>query len=154
MPTRFTQPRHRVAITGLGAVTPCGNTAAAAWAALIAGRSGIGRITRFDATACHAQIAGEVRDFDPGRLLAAPLHPRGLAGAPLAQVFTLKDLKKFGRFTHLGATAAVEAYADSRLDAHRAVLDSERLGVHLGVGLGGLPEMEAMHDTCKAGGFR
>ena len=154
MPTRPTQPRRRVAITGLGAVTPCGNTAAATWAALIAGRSGIGRITRFDATACHAQIAGEVRDFDPGQLLAAPLHPRGLAGAPLAQVFTLKDLKKFGRFTHLGATAAVEAYADSGLDAHRAILDSERLGVNLGVGLGGLPEMEAMHDTWKAGGFR
>src|SRR5471032_1846542 len=149
-----TQPRRRVAITGIGAVTPCGNTAADTWAALVAGRSGIGRITRFDATACNAQIAGEVKNFEPTRPFAAPLRPRGAGGEPLAQVFTLKDLKKFGRFTHLGAVAAVEAYADSGLDAHRAVLDSERLGVNLGVGLGGLPEMEAMHDTWKAGGFR
>ncbi len=154
MPILTTQPRRRVAITGLGAVTPCGNTAAETWAALVAGRSGIGRITRFDATTCHAQIAGEVRNFDPGRPLATPLQPRGPSGDPLPQVFTLKDLKKFGRFTHLGAVAAIEAYADSGLDAHRATLNAERIGVNLGVGLGGLPEMEAMHDTWRAGGFR
>ncbi|MFI5357356.1 MAG: beta-ketoacyl-ACP synthase II [Opitutales bacterium] len=145
---------RRVVITGLGAVTPLGNSAAETWSAMAAGRSGIRRITRFDASACHAQIAGEVRDFDPTRPLAQPLHPRGPGGEPLAQVFTPKELKKFGRFTHLGATAAVEAYADSGLDAHRAGLDSDRMGVSLGVGLGGLPEMEAMHDTFKAGGFR
>jgi 3-oxoacyl-[acyl-carrier-protein] synthase II len=154
MPENLTQPRRRVAITGLGAVTPCGHTATDTWAALIAGRSGIGRITRFDATTCNAQIAGEVRDFDPGKPLATPLRPRGTNGDPLAQVFTLKDLKKFGRFTHLGAVASVEAYADSGLDAHRDTLNAERMGVNLGVGLGGLPEMEAMHDTWKAGGFR
>ena len=155
MPHRSTtQPRRRVAITGLGAVTPCGNTAADTWAALIAGRSGIGRITRFDPTGCTAQIAGEVKNFDPARLLPSPLFPRGPGTEPLAQALTPKDLKKFGRFTHLGASAAVEAYADSGLDAHRAGLDAERMGVNLGVGLGGLPEMEAMHDTWKAGGFR
>src|SRR5687767_5770206 len=60
-------PTRRVVITGIGAVTPCGNTATDTWAALIAGRSGIGRITRFDPTGCTAQIAGEVRDFDPSR---------------------------------------------------------------------------------------
>jgi len=149
-----TQPRRRVVITGVGAVTPCGNTAADTWAALIAGRSGIGRITRFDSTGCTAQIAGEVKNFDPTRLLAAPLHPRGPGGEPLTQTLTPKDVKKFGRFTHLGAVAAVEAYADSGLDAHRAAFDAERMGVNLGVGLGGLPEMEAMHDTWKTGGFR
>jgi 3-oxoacyl-[acyl-carrier-protein] synthase II len=155
MPTRSaTQPRRRVAITGLGAVTPCGNSAAETWAALIAGRSGIGRITRFDPTGCTAQIAGEVKNFDPARALPAPLHPRGPGAEPLAQALTQKDLKKFGRFTHLGAAAAVEAYADSGLDAHRASFNAERMGVSLGVGLGGLPEMEAMHDTWKAGGFR
>ncbi len=148
-----TSPR-RVVITGLGAVTPCGNTAAETWAALIAGRSGIGRITRFDATGCTAQIAGEVRNYDPARLLPVPLRPRGAAGEPLCQALTAKDIKKFGRFTHLGCGAAIEAYADSGLDAHRATLPPERLGVVLGVGLGGLPEMEAMHDTWKAGGFR
>jgi 3-oxoacyl-[acyl-carrier-protein] synthase II len=149
-----TQPRRRVVITGLGAVTPCGNSAAETWAALIAGRSGIGRITRFDPTGCSAQIAAEVKNFDPTRPLAAPLRPRGAAGDPLTQAMTPKDMKKFGRFTHLGSAAAVEAYADSGLDAHRATLDAERMGVNLGVGLGGLPEMEAMHDTWKAGGYR
>ena len=145
---------RRVVITGIGAVTPCGNTAADTWASLIGGRSGIGRITRFDATACTAQIAGEVRNFDPARLLPAPLRPRGAAGEPLLQALTPKDLKKFGRFTHLGVGAAVEAYADSGLDAHRATLPPERLGVNVGVGVGGLPEIESMHDTWKAGGFR
>jgi 3-oxoacyl-[acyl-carrier-protein] synthase II len=146
--------RRRVVITGLGAVTPVGNTAADSWATLIAGRSGIGRITRFDPTGCAAQIAGEVRGFDPARPLPAPLHPRGAGSEPILQATTPKDVKKFGRFTHLGAAAAVEAYADSGLDAHRAEFSPERMGVNLGVGLGGLPEMEAMHDTWKAGGFR
>ncbi len=149
-----TQPRRRVVITGIGAVTPCGNTAAETWAALTAGRSGIGRITRFDPTGCTAQIAGEVRNFDPARPLPAPIQPRGPGSEPLAQALTQKDVKKFGRFTHLGVGAAVEAYADSGLDAHRASMNAERMGVNLGVGLGGLPEMEAMHDTWKAGGFR
>ena len=147
-------PARRVVITGLGAVTPCGNSAPETWAALIAGRSGLGRITRFDPAGCTAQIAGEVKNFDPARALPAVLHPRGPAAEPLAQSMTQKDVKKFGRFTHLGAAAAVEAYADSGLDAHRAALDSDRMGVNLGVGLGGLPEMEAMHDTWKAGGYR
>ncbi len=147
-------PARRVVITGIGAVNPCGNTAPDTWAALIAGRSGLGRITRFDASLCHAQLAGEVKNFDPARPLPAPLHPRGPGHEPLLHSMTLKDVKKFGRFTHLGAAAAVEAYADSGLDAHRATLNPDRLGVNLGVGLGGLPEMEAMHDTWKAGGFR
>jgi 3-oxoacyl-[acyl-carrier-protein] synthase II len=150
----ITPPRRRVVVTGIGAVTPCGNSAPDTWAALIAGRSGIGPITRFDATGCAARIAGEVKNFDPARLLPTPLQPRGPGSEPLTQALTQKDLKKFGRFTHLGVGAAIEAYADSGLDAQRATLDPERMGVNLGVGLGGLPEMEAMHDTWKAGGFR
>jgi 3-oxoacyl-[acyl-carrier-protein] synthase II len=145
---------RRVVITGIGAVTPCGNSAKDTWSALVAGRSGISRITRFDTTGCTAQIAGEVRDFDPARPLPVPLHPRGPKEEPVTQVLTPKDVKKFGRFTHLGAAAAVEAYADSGLDAHRATIPAERMGVNLGVGLGGLPEMEAMHNTWKTGGFR
>src|SRR6476660_5341130 len=92
-------PARRVVITGIGAVTPCGNTAADTWASLIAGRSGIGRITRFDPTGCTAQIAGEVRNFDPARPLPAPLRPRGPSSDPVAQALTQKDVKKFGRFT-------------------------------------------------------
>jgi 3-oxoacyl-[acyl-carrier-protein] synthase II len=147
-------PARRVVITGIGAVTPCGNSAAETWSALAAGRSGIGRITRFDPTGCNAQIAGEVKDFDPARLLPTSLRPRGASTEPVTQALSLKDVKKFGRFTHLGTSAAAEAYADSGLDAHRATLPAERMGVNLGVGLGGLPEMEATHDTWKAGGYR
>ena len=146
--------RRRIAVTGLGAVTPVGLDAAATWASLVAGRSGIGAITRFDAAGCTARIAGEVRGFDPIRALATPLQPRGRDAEALGQVFNSKELKKFGRFTHLGSAAAVEAYADSGLDAHRAGLAAERLGVNLGVGLGGLPEIEAMQDTFRAGGYR
>ncbi len=95
-----------------------------------------------------------MKNFDPARLLPTPLHPRGPTGEPLPHALTPKDLKKFGRFTPLGTAAAVEAYADSGLDAYRASLDAERMGVNLGVGLGGLPEIEVMHDTWKVGGFR
>jgi len=154
MSTPSTQARRRVVITGLGAVTPVGLTAAATWAGLTAGRSGIGPITRFDTKDCPVKIAGEVRDFDPVKPLAAPLHPRGPGGEAVTAAFSPKDTKKFGRFTHLGCAAAVEAYADSGLDAHRAHLAADRMGVNLGVGLGGLPEIEATHSTWQKDGFR
>ncbi|MBE7538686.1 MAG: beta-ketoacyl-ACP synthase II [Opitutaceae bacterium] len=146
--------RRRVVITGLGAVTPLGLNAADTWSGLVAGRSGIGPITRFDASACNVRIAGEVRGFDPTTPLGAPLYPRGKDSEPVLAPFTPKDLKKFGRFTFLGGAAALEAYADSGLDAHRTALDSDRMGVNLGVGIGGLPEIEAMHDVYKTGGYR
>jgi len=154
MSTPSTQARRRVVITGLGAISPVGLTAAATWAGLTAGRSGIGPITRFDTKDCPVKIAGEVRDFDPVKPLAAPLHPRGLGGEAVTAAFSPKDTKKFGRFTHLGCAAAVEAYADSGLDAHRANLAADRMGVNLGVGLGGLPEIEATHSTWQKDGFR
>ncbi len=146
--------RRRVVVTGLGAVTPLGLSAEANWEGLRSGRSGIGAITRFDATLCAAKIAGEVRGFEPTAALPAPLHPRGAGGEALTAAFSPKDAKKFGRFTHLGAAAAIEAYADSGLDAHRERIDATRMGVNLGVGLGGLPEIEATQETWKAGGFR
>lgn len=149
-----TTSRRRVAITGLGAVTPVGNNAVDTFTALAAGRSGIGAITRFDSTGCPVLIAGEVKNFDPCAPLAKPLYPRGANGEPVTQLFNLKDAKKYGRFTHLGVAASVEAYADSGLDAVRATLDPERVGVNLGVGMGGLPETLAMYDTFKAGGYR
>lgn len=146
--------RRRVVVTGLGAITPLGLTAKANQDGLLAGRSGIGPITRFDATLCSAKIAGEVRGFEATAALPIPLRPRGASGEALASAFTLKDAKKFGRFTHLGAAAALQAYTDSGLDARRDQLDATRLGVNLGVGLGGLPEIEAMQETWKTGGFR
>ena len=151
--SRFASNR-RVVITGLGAVTPLGLNAADTWASLCAGRSGIGPITRFDASLCTAKIAGEVRGFDPTTALVRPLFPRGVSGEAISSAFSQKEVKKFGRFTHLGAVAALEAYADSGLDAHRDRLAADRLGVNLGVGLGGLPEIESMQETWKTGGFR
>ena len=148
------QANRRVVITGLGAVTPLGLNAAETWAGLVAGKSGIGPITRFDPTGCTAHIVGEVKGFDTTAPLATPLRPYGDERPALESVFTPKDAKKFGRFTHLGAAAAVEAYIDSGLDAHRSTIDAGRMGVNLGVGLGGLPEIEATQETWKAGGFR
>tara|TARA_B110000305_G_scaffold83212_1_gene93682 strand:+ start:9580 stop:10899 length:1320 start_codon:yes stop_codon:yes gene_type:complete len=151
---KVVQSHRRVVVTGLGAVTPVGLSAADTWAALAAGRSGIGPITRFDATDCPAKIAGEVRDFDPGAILAQPLRPFGEERPAVTEIFNRKDVKKFGRFTHLGVAAAVEAYTDAGLDAQRAQLNADRMGVNLGVGLGGLPEIEAMQDTWRESGFR
>ncbi len=145
---------RRVAVTGLGAVTPLGLSAGATWNALIAGRSGIGPITRFDAAGCTARIAGEVRDFDPTTLIAAPVYPRGRNADPVLAALTPKDVRKLGRFSHLGLAAGLEAYIDSGLDPHRETVASERVGVNLGVGLGGLPEIVAMHETWRTGGFR
>ena len=146
--------RRRVVITGLGAITPVGKTAPETWAALIAGKSGIGKITRFDATGCAAQIAGEISNFEPAGLLPKPLHPRGPEGEPLTTFLAPKEVKKLGRFSHLGMAAGIEAYADSGLDSIRSTLDPERVGVNLGVGMGGLPEVVAMHEIWQQGGFR
>jgi 3-oxoacyl-[acyl-carrier-protein] synthase II len=148
------QARRRVVITGLGSVSPVGNTAADTWRALTAGQSGIGPITRFDTTNCPVTIAGEVKNFDPLRPLAQPVFPRGAGTEPVTAAFSPKDTKKFGRFTHLGCVAALEAYVDSGLDAHRATLSPDRMGVNLGVGLGGLPEIEGTHETWRKDGFR
>jgi 3-oxoacyl-[acyl-carrier-protein] synthase II len=145
---------RRVAITGLGAVTPVGLTAPATWSGLVAGRSGIGVITHFDATGCSARIAGEVRNYDPTAPIAAPVHPRGQGAPPVLAAVSPKDLRKLGRFTHLGLGAGLEAYVDSGLDANRGSIASERIGVNLGVGLGGLPEIVAMHEIWRQGGFR
>lgn len=145
---------RRVAVTGLGAVTPVGLTAPATWDSLVAGRSGIGPITHFDATGCTARIAGEVRGFDPTRPIATPVHPWGPDSPPVTAGLSPKDVRKLGRFSHLGVCAGLEAYVDSGLDAHRSSLPPERIGVNLGVGLGGLPEIVATHEVWRAGGFR
>jgi 3-oxoacyl-[acyl-carrier-protein] synthase II len=147
-------PFRRVAVTGMGAVTPVGLTAPATWLAFTSGRSGIGPITRFDASGCTARIAGEVRDFDPTATIAAVVHPRGRGADPVSAALSHKDVRKLGRFTHLGLGAGLEAYVDSGLDSIRDSIASERIGVSLGVGLGGLPEIVAMHETWRLGGFR
>ncbi len=147
-------PPRRVAVTGLGAVTPVGLTVESTWSGFLAGRSGIGPITRFDPTGCTARIAGEVRQFDPTSPIGTPVRPRGLGAEPVLAAVSQKDVRKLGRFTHLGLGAGLEAYVDSGLDAHRGSIAPERIGVNLGVGLGGLPEIVAMHEIWRQGGFR
>ena len=144
---------RRVVVTGLGAVTPLGNSLAATWDGLVSGRSGIGPITRFDATACTARIAGEVRNYDPTAPLGS-FRPRGEAGDEVTAPLSPKEVRKLGRFSHLGLGAGLDAYADSGLDSIRGTLDPNRVGINLGVGLGGMPEIEAARDDFRERGFR
>jgi len=126
--------RRRVVVTGLGLICPVGNTVAEAWQHLLAGASGITRITRFDASAFPSQIAGEVKGFDVAAYLSA------------------KEARRYDTFIHYGLAAAVQALRDSGLDLKRA--DLERIGCVIGSGIGGLPLIEAMHDAYLKGGPR
>ena len=104
---------HRVAITGIGAVTPLGNTAAETWEAMRAGRCGIGPITRFDAEGFAVQVAAEVKGFDS------------------EAYFGRREARHLDRCVQLAMAASDEAMADSGLDAEGAI-DRERLGVYVG----------------------
>ena len=121
--------RRRVVVTGLGVVCPVGNTVPEAWSNLIAGRSGIGRITKFDASAFACQIAGEVRDFN------------------LESYITAKEARGMDTFIHYGIAAAAQAVADAGLKTGDALSDEEavRIGCVIGSGIGGLPMIEATH---------
>lgn len=114
--------KRRVVVTGLGLVSPVGNDVATAWDNVKAGRSGIGPITNFDASAFSTRIAGEVRDFDP------------------AQYIPAKDVKKMDPFIHYGIGAAVQALGDAGLEPHEH--DAERIGVAVGAGIGGIATIE------------
>lgn len=126
--------RRRVVITGLGIVSPVGNSIDQAWQNIIAGKSGIGRVTRFDASTFPTQIAGEVKDFDIGTYLSP------------------KEARRMDTFIHYGMAAGIQAVKDAGLDAHS--LDSERIGVAIGSGIGGLPLIENTHDEYVKSGVR
>lgn len=126
--------RRRVVITGLGLVSPVGNTVDEGWSNLIAGRSGIATITKFDASAFSAHIAGEVKGFDIGAYLAP------------------KESRRMDTFIHFGMAAAIQAVRDAGLAENAA--DPERIGVAIGSGIGGLPLIEATKDDYLAGGPR
>lgn len=130
---------RRVVITGMGAVTPLGLTVADLWNGLLKGKSGIGRITLFDSAGCAVRIAGEVWNF-----------PEIDTIAPISK----KEARKMGRFTHLAIAAALQAYADSGLEAVRSRIAPERFGVNIGVGMGGLPEIQNVYDDFKSKGYR
>ncbi|MSQ36736.1 MAG: beta-ketoacyl-[acyl-carrier-protein] synthase II [Chloroflexi bacterium] len=108
---------RRVVVTGMGAMTPVGNDILSTWAALKAGRGGIGRITRFDPAPYESQIAGEVKGFDPTAFMDR------------------KDVRRTDRFTQLAVAAASMALSDSGLDLK---FETERIGVAIATGVGGL----------------
>ena len=127
--------QRRVVITGLGQVSPVGNDVPSAWQNLLAGKSGIGKITRFDASDIACQIAGEVKDFD------------------VTQYIPPKEARRMDAFIHYGIAGAMQAIADARLDEF-AELDKDRVGVNIGSGIGGLPAIEATANVVAAGGAR
>jgi 3-oxoacyl-[acyl-carrier-protein] synthase II len=118
--------RRRVVITGLGIVSPVGIGVDVAWPAILAGRSGIAQITRFDASAFPSRIAGEVKGFDVTKFLSA------------------KEARRYDTFIHYGLVATMEAVRDAGLDGWNG--DKERAGVSIGSGIGGLPMIE---ETAK-----
>lgn len=127
--------KRRVVVTGLGQVSPVGNDVATGWANLLAGKSGIGRITRFDASDLACQIAGEVKDFD------------------ITQYISAKDARRMDLFIHYGVAAALQAVADAGLD-DVVGLDKTRVGVNIGSGIGGLPLIENTGVDVINGGVR
>ena len=130
--------RRRVVVTGLGCVSPVGNTVAEAWANLLAGRSGIGQITRFDTSAFACKIAGEVKGFE------------------LENYVRAKEARTMDSFIHYGVAAAMQAVADSGLPVGEALDDdlAVRIGCVIGSGIGGLPMIEATRDELTNRGPR
>jgi 3-oxoacyl-[acyl-carrier-protein] synthase II len=126
--------RRRVVVTGLGIISPVGNGVPEAWKNILAGASGIARITRFDPAAFSAQIAGEVKGFDP------------------AQHISAKEARRFDTFIHYGLAAAIEAIRDAGLDFDRE--RREQVGVCIGSGIGGLSLIEETHKAVLASGPR
>jgi 3-oxoacyl-[acyl-carrier-protein] synthase II len=126
--------RRRVAVTGLGVVSPVGVGVAAAWDAILHARSGVGPITRFDASSFPARIAAEVKDFDVSAYLSA------------------KEARRYDTFVHYGLVATMEAAKDAGLEDWTG--DKERVGVCIGSGIGGLPMIEHTADAFREGGAR
>jgi 3-oxoacyl-[acyl-carrier-protein] synthase II len=116
----------RVVVTGLGAITPIGNTLAEYWEGLMAGRNGIGPITLFDASRHDCRIAGEVKNFDPTAYMSA------------------KDAKRMDRFAQFGVAASKQAVADAKLEINE--LNAEQIGVLIGTGIGGLKVLEDQQE--------
>ncbi len=126
--------KRRVVITGLGIISPVGNSIEAAWRSITEGQSGISRITYFDATPFASQVAGEVKNFD----VSAYLNP--------------KEARRMDIFIQFGMAAGMQAVRDAGLDTLQA--DGERIGVNIGSGIAGLHLIEATHNDYLAGGVR
>ncbi len=130
--------RRRVVVTGLGCISPVGNTVADAWANLLAGKSGVDVITKFDASTFSCKIAGEVRNFDIEAYMPA------------------KEARAMDTFIHYGIAAAVQAVQDAGLPTGEALNDetATRIGCVIGSGIGGLPLIESTHTEFMNRGAR
>jgi 3-oxoacyl-[acyl-carrier-protein] synthase II len=130
--------RRRVVVTGLGLVSPVGNSVEEGWANLVAGRSGIGPITRFDASAMACRFAGEVKGFR------------------IEDYISAKEARHMDTFIHFGMAAAMQAVRDAGLPTGEALSEeaAERIGVMVGSGIGGLPMIEQTHADYTAKGPR
>ncbi|NMH63726.1 beta-ketoacyl-ACP synthase II [Shewanella salipaludis] len=126
--------KRRVVITGLGLVTPVGNTVDASWKALLAGKSGIAPITKFDASEFSTRFSGSVKDFD------------------VEQYLTRKDARKMDLFIQYGMAAGIQAIQDSGLDMSKE--DPSRVGTAIGAGMGGMGLIEQNHSALLNGGPR
>lgn len=144
---------RRVVITGMGAVTPLGKTAPESWRSALEGRSGIRLIKGFDTTDCPVKFAGEIQDFDLTTISVPSLRPK-TGEEPLTQIANSKELRRLGRFIQLALAAGFEAYQDAGIDPLRSEISAPRIGVNIGVGMGGLPEIEATHTELREKGYR
>jgi 3-oxoacyl-[acyl-carrier-protein] synthase II len=123
--------RRRVVITGVGVVSPLGLDAPSTWSALVAGKSGIGPITKFDVSAFSCRIGGEVRGFDPEKYIDR------------------KEVKKMDTFIQFAIAASKEAVVDSRSKHRRGQLRAG--GVYIGSGIGGMPLFEETLSLARKG---
>ena len=126
--------RRRVVVTGLGVISPVGNTVEEAWENLVAGRSGITRVTRFDPARLACRIAGEVKGFE------------------VTQYLSPKEARRMDTFIHYGMAAGLQAWRDSGIEI--AAEDPERAGIIFGSGIGGLPMIEDTHNELLKNGPR
>jgi len=126
--------RRRVVVTGLGIISPVGNSLVSAWDNIVNARSGITQVTRFDASGLPTRIAGEVKDFDVAHYLSA------------------KEARRFDTFIHYGLAAAIDALKDAGIGEHPDF--AERIGVCIGSGIGGLPLIEETHEASREAGVR
>jgi 3-oxoacyl-[acyl-carrier-protein] synthase II len=130
----FGAEMRRVVVTGMGIVSPVGNTVEGAWGNILQGKSGVDKVTRFDTSDLNSHIAGEVKDFD------------------VEKYFSKKEARKFGTFVHYGVAAAMDAQADAGLEINDD--NADRIGVAIGSGIGGMELIESNLETMFSRGPR
>lgn len=116
--------QRRIVVTGMGLVSPVGNSVASSWEAICQGRSGIGAVTEFDASLLSTRIAGEIRNLD------------------LSPFIEEKDARRYDKFMHYGIVASIQAITEAGLASEDAGINPERIGLAIGAGIGGIATIE------------